>query len=333
MKIVFSFPTKVTILLVLCLSLTLEVLGQFRTSEISREATISDGRRSARPGLRPSTRQRPISILIEEGAELPPQLLIRLKGSPRSEGGLSPRAIISDSAETVGQIETASPSGTIFTISGGNARFRSGGSLITTARVEGGADESFIRLLVNGQMAVDYLRIATLPQGGIPKLMRHLAGNEAAVITWGDRYAVVDEDKLVSVAEPSLQISIPIPGNEEDSDSDPNNPANLEGLCIRTPRGPGLVRWQISDPAGKGFSVKPEASSVLVWASAPSNEIDAIYNKFWGCGVALKVPDSCTIDWKSSSYTACCNALFAAMGYVPTWVNPKQHSFPDCPLK
>jgi hypothetical protein len=109
-----------------------------------------------------------------------------------------------------------------------------------------------------------------------------------------------------------------------------------QSACIRVLWGPGKVEWQHSTPGAGGqfFSVAPETTPTLVWAAAPQQDIDAIYNRFWGCGIALKIPSSCTATVTTSGgITACCNAAAAAIGHVPVWVNTYADTyFVDCPL-
>jgi hypothetical protein len=107
------------------------------------------------------------------------------------------------------------------------------------------------------------------------------------------------------------------------------------GACIRTPFGPGWVNWGMANPSGSGFSVKPESSWSLIWATAPSQNCDGVYRRSWGCNSALKVPDSCTANVASNgSVSCCCNAALAALGYVCQWVNPSSPAigWPACPL-
>jgi len=108
---------------------------------------------------------------------------------------------------------------------------------------------------------------------------------------------------------------------------------NKSALCVRAPWGPGIVNWSFSDPADWGYSVKPESSWELIWARPPTQAIDGIYNEAWGCNLALKVPDSCTVtmtDPDTLSY--CCNAAMWTLGYRIEWVNSSAIGWPSCPL-
>lgn len=108
--------------------------------------------------------------------------------------------------------------------------------------------------------------------------------------------------------------------------------AEADGLCIRSPIGPGWVNWTMSNPASWGYSVKPESSGSLVWARSPGQDLDALYNRAWGCGVALKVADSCTATVGSGYIECCCNAAAAEFGHICQWVPTASHGFPSCPL-
>jgi hypothetical protein len=110
--------------------------------------------------------------------------------------------------------------------------------------------------------------------------------------------------------------------------------ASMASVCIRTPLGPGVVDWTTPNPSGPEwrYSVKPESTSALVHGAAPSQNSDAVFRYYWGCGIALKVPDSCTLTINNGSASQCCNAAIASLGYVVQWVNPSAHGFPNCPL-
>ncbi len=108
--------------------------------------------------------------------------------------------------------------------------------------------------------------------------------------------------------------------------------AESDAVCLRTPFGPGLVNWYFYNPSSWGYSVKPESAWSLIWAAPPSQGIDGIYNRAWG-STALKVPDSCTVDFSSpNDFTYCCNAAAWAAGYRMEWVVPGNIAWPPRPL-
>ena len=285
---------------------------------------------------------RPVSLVIEEGYQLPSLLLAKLKNWKGTEIASSRgSSIINESIDITGQPDYSSSSEVIFTVSGGGARFKNVERITATRTVENGLintpdiipgptnDESFITVLIGGQVVLDNLRVATLPAGGIQKLLRYIPATDPSLVILGDHYAVVDENKLTDVSDETVTLFGRVPGGKKKRGDE----FTTQGLCIRTIRPPGIVKWYINNPAGAGFSYKPEGPNALVWASAPSNAIDGIYNKNWGCGIALKVPTSCTISWYSSYYSACCNAAAAAIGKVPRWVNPGSIGWENCPLR
>ncbi|GEN13311.1 hypothetical protein SAMN05443572_11693 [Myxococcus fulvus] len=97
--------------------------------------------------------------------------------------------------------------------------------------------------------------------------------------------------------------------------------------------GEGWVEWHISNPQGSGYSVKPENSNTLVWGALPSQAIDGIYRKGWGCDLAFKVPnfniahvqsDGSMYCWRPSTVLEDCY-----------WVDPDASNvgWPRCPLQ
>lgn len=286
--------------------------------------------------------RRPISLVIEEGHILPSLLLGKIRKGDNMQGTALPeRPIIDSGIEVADQTEPDQPVHLSFTILNGGARFQDSDGIISLVEVADGIvstptivpgplqDESSVNVSIGGKTVVGGLRVATLPSGGIENLLRALSPGDPAVIVLGDHFAVVDENKLVNVPDEAVMEQEQVAGRKKKS----GDQVTTQGLCIRTPFPPGLVYWYINNPAGAGFSIKPETSNQLRWASTPSNAIDGIYNRSWGCGVALKVPDSCTVSWYSSYYTSCCNAVMAALGYVPKWVNPGSIGWPNCPLR
>lgn len=104
--------------------------------------------------------------------------------------------------------------------------------------------------------------------------------------------------------------------------------------CIRTAIPPGWVEWEGVDPRSYGYSVKPENGDYLVYAHPPSEGCDGIYNPGWGCGIALKIPDHCTLYAGQGAY--CCNAamtpLFGVVRVVYPGSGGEATKWPYCPL-
>lgn len=299
-----------------------------------------------------------LSLLVERGFALPPQSLTRLKSDGVADATTSDNAtrfMLAESIELPQQFSKSRGLGVTFTISG-DARFENKSAqglmvvtatenwIIKTPTIRAGPDfgESFIQALIDGQPIIEQLRVATLEVGGIENLKRFFSGpDDPAILVLGDHYAVIDESQMrvteeaveLNGAEPSVTSGLGKAGKPESIHPNADAENLAAGLCIRTPFGPGKVKWTWSTPWSSGYSVKPESSGSLVRASAPDDSIDAIYRRSWGCGTALKVPNSCTLTWNSNgSWSSCCNAAAAALGHVPQWVNPRNHGFPNCPL-
>ena len=295
-----------------------------------------------------------ISLLVEKGFVLPPQSLARQKTDDFAAVGDSTRLIVIEPIESPQQLGRRRSLDVTFSITG-DARFedKAGQGLLTVTSAEGGVirtpaieaaphfGESFLQALVDGQPVVEKLRVATLEAGGIENLKKYLSGDDdPAILAMGDHYAVIDESRMrvteetvtVEGTDPAEAIRVGLPERTDPNASSQNLAA---GLCIRTPFGPGKVKWTWDSPAAYPwrYSIKPECCSNLRWASAPADDIDAIYRRSWGCGTALKVPNSCTLTWNSNgSWSSCCNAAAWVAGHRPQWVNPSQHGFPYCPL-
>jgi len=99
----------------------------------------------------------------------------------------------------------------------------------------------------------------------------------------------------------------------------------------------GLVKWQFPNPGQNGakYSVKPEWSTPLEWATPPEQKIDGFYRSSWGSCVAYKVPDASTTTFNSSeSWDVCYNWAACELDQkCPEWINPCEHSdWPNDPL-
>ncbi len=212
--------------------------------------------------------------------------------------------------------------------------------------------ESFLKIKLNKKKVI--IRIVTLPKGGIENISAYFGEYGPGIIELKQYYAIVDESKLdinddsgISQQSSLKEDMSRFQGNGINTDNrifgsekDDNIPgfdkesAETTDVCIRSPFGPGIVNWNIADPSGPGwkYSVKPENSTPLIWAAAPSQAIDGVYRSSWGCGYALKVPDSCTLTINDGSASSCCNAAMAQLGYVVEWVNPGSIGWVNCPL-
>ncbi len=323
---IFKFASIPTVMVA---ALAYFTFGDLITLESTHAQT---GGRSAAADQRIDFSPRPhISIVIEEGAESP-RILVGTIGSADSKGErpIGGKIEIPASLESDGRIT--------FTISGGG-KFESTEGPLTTLSPEAGkvylpsikagrdGDEGLISVLAEGKPLITDLRVASLPAGGITKLKGFISETDPAVIAMGDKFAVIDEDLWKDRPAGSVSFTIESDGEKIEEAAD--------GLCIRTPFGPGKVNYNGFSPwaVGKRYSYKPESSSALKKGSGSSDELDALYRYSWGCGTALKVPDSCTATvYNNGSIGSCCNAAAAALGHTLKWVNPSSHGFPRCPI-
>ena len=299
-----------------------------------------------------------IVFLIEEDAVLPTQFFGKFKGNADEIKNSNPvRFLKSEELTLPNQRALRSTMDLNFSLSGGGASFEetrgrqmtatTQSGIISTPIIRAGAvyDVDFLTVMVEGQVIIESLRVATLPIGSIQKLLEYVPTGDPALITYGDSYAVIDDSKL------SIETDEAVTGDEfrlqEDSEKSQRRAASrMLSLCIRPIwEWHGIIKWQISDPKGAGYSYKLEGPNELAWASAPQNYIDGIYNKRWGCNRALKIPTHCTVnwysgsvDWYSASYSYCCNisGILAGKG-VPRWVTPggggEANSWVACPLR
>ncbi len=193
-------------------------------------------------------------------------------------------------------------------------------------------DEGYIEIASQRISRSELLRVATVERGNVAALHKMLEQDVASVL-WGDHFVLVNESTLPTTDKATLCTS------DLNVDADSQSGANaVNGVCIRTPLGPGKVYWRFSNPKGSGYSVKPETSNNLIWAQTLSQNIDGIYRNSWGNCNALKVPDSCTVDFYSSSYSSCCNAAMLLLGHKVRWVDTcssssPEASWPDAPLR
>ncbi len=257
--------------------------------------------------------------MVEEGTLLPEQKLLT-PGLPR-------------------EVEVS------FEIVSGSARFQEGDGRVVTHPAQEGSitlpaikpgavhDESLVRVTRQGVPLMRELRVSTLPPGGVASLVAHFASNRQALVASDTHHIVIDENRL-TIGDDGIQTQVKsafqVPGIERPvGDSE----VSAAQVCIRAAWGPGQVNWGMSYPPGLGFSVKPESAYNLAWGQAPSQSIDGIYNRSWGCGYAVKVPDSCTANVAyNGAISCCCNATLAALGYVCQWANPGAIGWPNCPL-
>jgi hypothetical protein len=193
-------------------------------------------------------------------------------------------------------------------------------------------DESVLWISSQDGLVASPISVVVLPKGWVSRLVDIPLIADEALLFHSETVAVADQslvqwerweefspDHGDRNAHGKLSFQLqpekfdPLPGDDE----------WCPGGCIRVPWGPGLAIWTISPPSAFGWSVKPEDSLALVPGSPPSQPIDAIYNSSWGCGVAIKVPDSCTATIGPSPVVeCCCNHLAAQFGHYFQWKDP-----------
>ena len=108
--------------------------------------------------------------------------------------------------------------------------------------------------------------------------------------------------------------------------------ATTAGLCVRTPFPPGWIEWQGINPGAYLYSVLPESAPSLIWSYPPSQDADAMYNRYWGCYNAIKIPSHCTAYAVDGG--CCCNiaaSQFAGVCRVADFNGPEA-GWPACPL-
>ncbi|WP_297740393.1 hypothetical protein [uncultured Tessaracoccus sp.] len=114
-------------------------------------------------------------------------------------------------------------------------------------------------------------------------------------------------------------------------------PLQVASVCFRPITFYGEVNWGISNPGGGSnlFSVLPESSPKLIWATGSNQHIDGIYRRAWGRCNAIKVQDGATVTVTSATgpMTVCINAAMYLTGSRVFAINSCRDSyFPDAPL-
>lgn len=204
-------------------------------------------------------------------------------------------------------------------------------------------DESVLWISSQDGLVASPISVVVLPKGWVSRLVdipliadeallfhsETVAVADQSLVPWerweefsldhGEREGKLSEKQVLQLEPGKFD---PLPGDDD----------WCPGSCIRVPFGPGLAVWTVSFPSDFGWSVKPESSVALVPGTPPSQPIDGIYNQSWGCGITIKVPDSCTATIGSSLVVeCCCNHLLAQFGkYCKTIAPPT--GWPLCPL-
>lgn len=303
----------------------------------------SQGTVTAQEVVRPRSGEpsdRPISFVVEEGFAIPEQLLLQWEDAEEVKDAKAVVLAIRGNASFLVEESkrfSQRPDVDKFMDKTRVIR-RSETSAIVMPAIKAAAlhDESYVRVLVDGEQIFDDLRIATVRVGNVETIVNALQPTPGALISSGEHFAVVDENKV----DLDASYPHPDPGGEHYIDYAPNSESaeireKIFGIgicgsaCIRFALGPGLVNWTVTNPAALGFKVKPETSNTLISASYPQQAIDGIYNPYYGHDTAVKVPDSCTAETGASwIINCCCNSALALLGHRCRWVQPSSIGWP-----
>ena len=271
----------------------------------------------------------PLVILIKEGGRLPAQTLLRSPG----------RTATVVSYRLTGGATLSSGDGRHAV-----ARFRDGRVSLPELVATKVGDEGDLVVVVDGKDVARHIRVATVSADHLLEA-RHLLGMSAADdvdaseplirsgVSGGNGSATLratDESLVVDMAmvdrsswsDQSEQVSI--------ANRTPGKAG--KAACIRTPFPPGWIEWQGLNPVANLYSVLPESSSSLVWGRAPSQDADALYNRYWGSNYAIKIPSHCTAYvWDN---VCCCNAAASVFEGVcrPADFSGAESGWPRNPL-
>lgn len=300
---------------------------------LSAMATVSQAQEKATTS---GGENKPLVILIKEGGRVPAQALLTAKGA--------------DAVATA-----------FFHLSGG-ARLTNGDAGMATTSARGGVvslpaleasrvgEEGYLTALVNrasvgrsirvstvsAEDFAEALRLLSVPEGEVsssnaPLLDdagdRRALGNPGAVLRVSDQYLIVD----YALVDPSGWSDAGVVTRPPDGSSARQGGPVAAGVCIRGPFGPGFVTWESLSPYY--YSVLPEWGAPLLWATAPDDDIDAIYNHWWGYRYAWKVPDHCTAHG-NDGLACCCNAAASVFGGTCRTANfnGAESGWPNWPL-
>lgn len=290
-----------------------------------------------------------LAILVETGAVSPPQVLLELD-RPREIvleiSSWGPARFVDGSSA-----EGAAEGSKRLTYTAGTVR-------LPALRVGYPGQDSALTISVDGESIGDPIRIGCLGRGVIERIHMRSQAVRPAILLLNQAGRLVIIDPFL-FGDPALDL--PLFRRDTGSGGSPHGPGHLPGddddfvwcppelwaapevgnpmsnnECAYILRPSGKVTWKgVSDPAAAGYSYLPESSGSLLWASAPSNIIDATYRQGWGCGVALKVPDYCTLEVKSDTGACCCGLIAVASGNICRWADTlagSEAGWPDCPL-
>lgn len=226
-----------------------------------------------------------------------------------------------------------------FRVADGNARFADGGAavsgragpdgIVATPALRAGTVHNISSIEITSQgRSLGILRVRIIPLDRWSLFLDILSKDSGVVIERAHEYAVVNTALMRASREGVQQRLGSAPNQVVDAAGAGGAGMRATGVCIRDPFGPGWVNLTTYDPAGWLFSLKPENTWPLVWARAPGQDVDALYNRAWGCYAAIKVPDNCTATSGPDGTSCCCNAAAAAWGHVCEWKNLETEGWP-----
>jgi len=187
--------------------------------------------------------------------------------------------------------------------------------------VHGGTVDVYVNDSLYG--GIDVYSAANLPV--IPE------GLEDSVLFQGPTFMTIDMSR-VDGSGPEMVSGINVADDDASNRDGIGKVGQALSNCGNNVWGPGVGRFLSSSPGpfGQRYSYCPESVSTLNWAGQGDFAIDALYNQYWGCTQAIKVPNNCTytVDASNNRYY-CCGFPY----YSPSIINPSTDPyFPDCPL-
>lgn len=198
---------------------------------------------------------------------------------------------------------------------------------------EVGEDSRIAIYTEEGQAIGPTLIIATVPVGAVARLYELLPADDNAVVVEGSYFVVISPKLLPS--DGTRSDLVPTTIIETFDCSMPAGETTLGGWCLFNPLNGGAVKWEVNNPSGAGYQVKPENGNNFAAAtSGTQHGIDGIYKcNSWGCW-AWKVPNHCTATVHANgALSCCCNWVLVQAGFGECgWLDSRQHAdWPDCP--
>lgn len=162
-----------------------------------------------------------------------------------------------------------------------------------------------LRVRVDGRVAMEDISIVGVPEGSLDELAawRDAGGS----MSFGAHDALLDAAAFEQALGECEDVVGAAVGDGELGRAE--QALSFPRLCIRTPFGPGKVKWENNS----GFQVLPEGGGGRRPLSSASpngstQNVDALWHRNFGCSF-LKVPDHCTVTVDGpGDIDCCCNA-------------------------